>query len=193
MGKEKWAFRNAQKSAFRQLYSNVLRNGEAYLYITIAFLIPFFLGHVKGVPNQILVGSAVNALLALGAFYMKGKKIILLITVPAVAAFLSGIVFGPASAFLLYLIPFIWAGNWLYIRLIRLVNRERKLNLAFAVAAASAGKAVFLFSAALMLATLNIVPQMFLFAMGALQLVTALLGGGFAAAVCKIRTLYNNK
>ena len=184
---KKWLFVNSSETENKAVYRAVFAKYESYLYITLIFLVPFFLGHIKGIPNQIFVGSTVNALLALGAFYTRGKKIFLIILLPVVAALASGLVFGPVSMFLIYFIPFIWIANWAYVKLLRFIKNEKKMNLGLAVACASLVKAGFLLTVAFVLVSLNIVPAIFLTAMGVLQLVTAVIGGTFSAAVYKFR------
>ena len=61
------------------------------------------------------------------------------------------------------------------------------MNKIFSVIGASGLKATFLFLSALLLVTLELIPAMFLTAMGILQLVTALVGGVIAVGIIKGR------
>jgi hypothetical protein len=154
-------------------------------YLFLIFLTPLVLGHMNGLPNQIFIGSAVNFLLVMSAMYVSGWKNLLVILVPSIGAYLSGVVFGPASVFLLYFVPAIWLGNFVYVYLIKkLVVKEQK-NFVFGIVYSSVAKAALLFLVAVVLVQLSIVPKPFLFAMGPLQLVTAL-SGGFVGALVNV-------
>jgi hypothetical protein len=98
---------------------------------------------------------------------------------PAIAAYFSGFIFGSASMFLLYLIPFIWAGNAVYFLAIKQMRGLKSIPIA------SAAKAALIFFATFSLVSLSIVPALFLFPMGILQLITALAGGAFALSSVK--------
>jgi hypothetical protein len=183
MEQEKFAYSTINENTLIRAFKKV----ETNLYLVLIFVVPFFIGHLKGLPNQIFVGATVNLLLVLGAFYINDKKIFALIVLPSIAALLSGIVFGPLSFYLLYLIPFIWAGNFLYVKAIRFLKIQKAKNLAFSIFFASIAKSLLLFSAAFALFSFGIIPEAFLTAMGILQLVTALIGGFSAGAVVKMR------
>jgi len=44
---------------------------EFLSYCFLIFLFPIVLGHLTGLPNQFLVGTLVNSILVLSAFYRK--------------------------------------------------------------------------------------------------------------------------
>ena len=173
----KFEYANVSDSLFRQEYS--LSRAQEYiemlLYAAIAFSLPFVLGH-----EQLLVGSTVNCALVLAALNLKGARLLPVIILPSVGVFFAGLVFGSLTPALLYMIPFIWAGNALLVVCIKYFVLDKKSNRVAALGAAAIAKSVFLFLAAFALLTFGMVPAAFLTAMGIFQLATALLGGSAA-------------
>lgn len=143
----------------------------------LSFAVPFSLGH-----PQLLVGSIVNACLFLGALFLPQKFIYSIIFLPSLAVLSRGIIFGPFTPFLIFMVPFIWVGNWLLVfGFKRLFNKSQNYWLAaFTVAFL---KYLFLYSSALLLFKLKILPKLFLTSMGFLQLITALLGAVITSIV----------
>jgi len=142
--------------------------------ITLAFLgfmIPLFLGH-----PQILVGVTVNAFLIRAALSLPEKKALAVVFSPALGAISRGILFGPFTIFLVYLLPFIWAGNYLLVRAFK-YKIKHSLNYGLTLLGGSILKAAFLYTAAYILYSAGILPKLFLVAMGSLQFTTAVLGG----------------
>jgi hypothetical protein len=163
---------------------NIEENIQTVLLSAIGFFLPFVLGH-----PQILVGIIVNAMLIVGATYLKGHKLLPLILLPSLGVLTAGVLFGTYTLFLLYLIPFIWIGNAIYVYAYKHVSFKEKSWRAniFGVGIASMLKAGFLFGATFLLVQLAIVPSMFLTVMGLLQLVTALIGGIVAVGIVRVR------
>ena len=137
----------------------------------LGFLIPFTFGH-----PQLLVGVIVNAFLIRSALTLPSYKTIPVILAPAVGAVARGMVLGPFTLFLVYMLPFIWAGNYLLVYAFKLKLKHR-LNYGLTLFTASALKAGFLYAAAVVLYSADIIPQALLPAMGAMQFSTAMLGG----------------
>jgi len=151
---------------------------NAILVLAFAsFFVPFAFGHSTTFPNQLIIGSFVNLILALAAFSLSFKKIILIILLPAIAALLSGAIFGQFSMFLVYLMPFIWFGNGVYVFSIKNLKVVNKINFPTAIIASSFLKAAAIFIPTLVLFYLGIVPEIFLAAMGIVQFATATIGG----------------
>jgi hypothetical protein len=150
----------------------------------IGFFLPFVLGH-----PQILVGIVVNAMLIVGATYLKGHKLLPLILLPSLGVLTAGVLFGTYTVFLLYLIPFIWIGNAIYVYTYKHFNiaKYKLKNNVLGIGIASLLKAGFLFGATFLLVQFAIVPSIFLTAMGVLQLTTALIGGIVAVGIVKAR------
>ncbi|MFH1240475.1 MAG: hypothetical protein V1672_04645 [Candidatus Diapherotrites archaeon] len=163
------------------------QNLEFLLYASAVFMFPLLLGHVNTLPNQLIVGTFVNAFLVLGALYFGTKKLLPLIILPSIAALLTGFIFGPLSFYLLYLMPFIWVANAIFIYAIKRLKLNMQKNYFVSLITASFAKAIFLFSVTLALFYFSLVPEVFLTAMGLLQFTTAILGGCIASFVYFVR------
>jgi hypothetical protein len=158
---------------------------ELVLLSSISFLITVFIGH-----PQVLVGIVVNALIVRTALTMKKWKNLPTILLPSLGALTRGILFGPFTVYLLYLIPFIWLGNVLLTFLTKLLNRKSVL---VSVIGASMLKALAIFLPALLLVRASMIPDVFLKSMGMMQLVTAIVGSAVAHVVTKLEVNLNSK
>ena len=167
-------------SLFKQEYALSLAQeyAEMMLYSLVAFSLPFIMGH-----EQLLVGSVVNCALVLAALNLRGARLLPVILLPSVGALLAGMLFGPQSASLFYMLPFIWVGNALLVFSMKELVLSRKQNRLAALGAGASAKTVFLFSAASALLFFGLVPAQFILAFGMLQLATALCGGTAALGV----------
>jgi hypothetical protein len=172
----------------KNLYYNSIFNLTAieenihlFIYSFAAFFVPFMLGH-----PQILVGCIVNCALILGATYLKGHKLVPVIILPSIGVLTAGIIFGTFTPFLVIMVPFIWIGNAAYAYGYKALHSKTKSYL-LSVFVSSLAKAGLLFGAAFALVSMNLLPAMFLTAMGWLQLTTALIGGAAAIGVIKAR------
>ena len=152
--------------------SNVQENIELAIYSMIAFFVPFFLAH-----PQTFVGVIVNAALVMGALNLRGKKLLPIIMLPSLGVVSAGIIFGTLTPFLLYMVPFIWVGNAILVFTIKKFVLDNKINKIQVLGASAIAKTAFLFLSALVLVNLSVLPAVFLSVMGALQLVTAFVGG----------------
>jgi len=173
----KFEYARISDSLFRQEYSlsRLQEYVEMIIYATISFSLPFLLGH-----EQLLVGSVVNCALVLAALNLKGARLLPVIILPSIGAYLAGLIFGAASSALLYMLPFIWLGNAVLVLCIKYFVLDKKTNRIAALGFGATAKAAFLFLSALALLSFTMVPAAFLTAMGIFQLMTALLGGGAA-------------
>ena len=151
-------------------FLDVSENIHLISYSFISFFLPFLLAH-----PQWFVGIVVNAMLISSAMHIKGWKILPVIVFPSIAVLSRGLIFGPFSIYLLYFMPFIWAGNWMMVIFMRKTKSYWK-SASFGIVA----KSLFLFLIAVILVSLKIVPAIFLMAMGPMQLLTAT-GGSFLA------------
>ncbi len=172
-----FSYSSTEKTKYEMLFRR--ENLMLVVLSAAALFIPIILRHAT-FTNQILVGSLVNFLLATSALYFSFKKALPVILLPAVAALLSGIIFGQFTVFLVYLIPFIWIGNALYVYFIKNFNLVNKVNYFLSVLGAGLIKSVFIFSGTFILVSAGIVPAVFLVPMGLIQFATAAIGG-FAA------------
>jgi hypothetical protein len=180
----KFEYARLTSSLFQQEYS--LTRAQEYLemaiYSVIAFSLPFILGH-----EQLLVGSFVNCALMLAALNLKGARLLPVIILPSIGAYLAGLIFGVASPALLCMIPIIWAGNALLVLCIKYLVLDKRTNRVAALGMGAAAKAAFLFLSAFALLSFGAVPAAFLAAMGIFQLATALLGGAGALALQEMK------
>ena len=136
----------------------------------LAFMIPFLF------PGpQILTGIIVNSFLVFAALGMKGKNVLPVIMLPSLGALANGLLFGPFTIFLVYLIPFIWIGNFLLVYGIKHFIGSGYWSAGVISSVLKAG-AIFLPAYGLYLA--GVIPEVLLIPMGVLQLGTVL--GGVA-------------
>ncbi|MBW2984890.1 hypothetical protein KY361_07245 [Candidatus Woesearchaeota archaeon] len=148
---------------------------EIILYTVVSFFLPFFVGH-----PQIVVGVLVNTFLITSALNVKGTKLLPVIIAPSLGALSRGILFGPFTVFLIYMIPFIWIGNSILVFAFKWLNLDKKLNRWVTLLIGAITKAAFLFGVAYLLVSMKILPVLFLTTMGIFQLYTAVLGGMLA-------------
>jgi len=147
--------------------SNVVENVEMVIYSSLAFLLPFLMGH-----PQIVVGIGVNAALVLAALNLRGVKLLPVIIFPSLGVLARGLIFGPMTIYLVYMIPFIWVGNAILVYFVkRFMNSRIKASIYGSIV-----KSLFLFAIAAPLVLLNVLPKPFLIAMGPLQAFTAITG-----------------
>jgi hypothetical protein len=164
----------------RYNYSTRYQNIETFVLSTVAFFIPFLLGH-----QQLLVGSAVNTFLILAGIQLKSWRILPVILLPSLGAVAAGLIFGPLSKFLLIMVPFIWAGNTLLVWSMR-----QKKNYFFNLGLGIILKVGLLFGISFVFYSFGVLPAIFLTAMGILQVYTALIGGAAAFSYLKITKNY---
>lgn len=145
---------------------------EIVLYTIVAFFLPLMVGH-----PQIVVGVLVNTLLITSALNVKGYKLLPIIIAPTLGALSRGVLFGPFTIFLVYMIPFIWIGNTILVYAFKWLNLNKKINYWITLLIGSITKAAFLFAIAYLLVSMNVLPALFLTAMGIFQFYTAILGG----------------
>lgn len=167
-----------------QREENIFSN--QYIQIAILFcsliLIPFVLDK-----SQYLTGTLVNMLLALGITKFGIKKVWPMILLPSLSTYLHGVIFGGATHFLIYLIPFIILANLIYSILFKNIKKGI-LN----VLIASVLKAGFLFLVAYIMNKVIGLPEIFLTTMGVMQLITALSGGFIAyTIIAQFKSLFN--
>jgi hypothetical protein len=148
---------------------------ELIIFSVLGFFVPFFLGH-----PQLVVGAVVNAFLISAALKLGKYAVLPIVITPTLGVLSRGIIFGPYTPFLLYMIPFIWIGNYLLVYCFKKLNVQKKLNYWLTLGVGAGIKAGFLFAVASILFYFGIVPALFLTTMGSFQLITALMGGAVA-------------
>lgn len=173
-----YSYINKQDYGLSYLQENI----ELVIYSFIAFFAPFMLGH-----PQWLVGTIVNSSLVLAGLNLKNYKVLPIILLPSLAILTRGLIFGPYTIFLLYMIPFIWIGNAILV----FAMKFNRLNKWLRMMAGSFLKTAFLFIAAFIMVNLNILPALFLTTMGLFQLYTALVGGVIALGIHNIKKSFS--
>ncbi|MFW6450540.1 MAG: hypothetical protein ACOCZ6_05805 [Nanoarchaeota archaeon] len=159
-------------------------NIETVIYSLLCFLVPFLISH-----PQYLVGTLVNAALILGALNVRTYRLLPIIMMPSIGVLAAGIIFGPFTNHLVYMIPFIWIGNFIIVYAFKYMFLSKKINKWTTLLSSAILKAGFLFAIAAVLVSLNILPVPFLIGMGPVQLLTAITGGlvAFLAQYTKMR------
>lgn len=153
--------------------SEQARTVEAAVLALGAFTLPLVLQH-----PQLLVGTAVNLALALAALHLGSwKRIAPVVVLPAVAAVLGGALFeSRVTLGLLCLVPGIWAGNALYVAVLR-GQAGWGANYLVRLTTAAAGKTLVIGLVAVGLAGAGLLPWALVTVLVPLQVATALLGG----------------
>ncbi len=136
----------------------------------LSFIVPFSLGH-----SQFLTGTLVNSFLFLAVIFLPKRLLWPLIFLPSLAVLSRGLIFGPLTIFLAYLLPFIWLGNFLLIFVFKKTNNLYSFWLS--VLLASLIKQLSLFIPTFFLFKIGFLPRLFLTTMGINQFLTAILGG----------------
>ncbi len=141
----------------------------------LAFAIPFLF------PGpQLLTGIIVDSFLVFAAFRVRGAKLLPVILLPSIGALANGFVFGPLTIFLIYLIPFIWVGNFLFVYGIKQLAFEKGMGFWSAGAVSALVKSAAIFIPAYLLYAGGVLPEAMLLPMGVMQFATA--SGGVAIA-----------
>ena len=150
-------------------------------FSVLSFIVPFFLAG-----PQWLTGTIINTCLFLTAVFLPKKFFFPLAVFPRLAVLARGIIFGSFTPFLAYFLPFIWLGNLILILVFKKLYQKISYSgyLLSAVLASSA-KFVFLLAVANAYFDFQLVPAVFLQAMGINQLFTALAGGLISFIVFK--------
>jgi len=166
---------NQVSDEFVQKYENI----ELILYSFAVFLIPLLVPH-----PQLLTGTLVNAFLIMAALHFKGWKVAPLVILPSAAVVLNGMLFGPFTIFIVYMMPVVWLGNLLLVYLFKRLYIAAGMNYWATLGISAVAKSALLFGAAFLLVDFGALPALFLTAMGVLQLGTAIAGGIVAFAMC---------
>ena len=156
-------FGYADKSANLQRFQNV----QMLALSALGFLIPFTVGH-----PQMIVGVLVNAFIIRAALTLPRDKALPIVFTPTLGVVARGLLFGPLTAYVIFMMPFIWVGNF-----ILLWGFSQRTHYTLTLILSSAVKACFLYGSAYVLFSQGIVPEIFLTTMGIFQYATALAGG----------------
>ena len=152
------------------------------LYAVLAPVIPLLLVFCfKWNVNTALIMTAIN---------LNGwAKILGVVTMPSISTILSGYVFGSASTYMVYMIPFIWLGNFALVYLYKLLLLNKNINYLFTGIISVIIKVAIIFLSFNVLNLFNIFPEKLVNtlqnAMGLTQLITASIGVVVAFAIYK--------
>ena len=170
------------KENIETLAVDISKTGIIVLYAA-SFAIPFLIG-----TPQLLVGTVVNAILILSAIKMKRSRLLYpLLFIPSIATIARGLVFGPFTPLLFYMLPFIWASNGLLVFVLQATYVNKSMNYFLSLFLASLVKTIPLFLTASIYVSLKILPTIFLTGMGLVQFITASLGGIAVIVLLKLK------
>ncbi len=159
-------------------YSNLFRYMELAFYSVVCFALPIILKH-----PQLVVGTVVNAILILSAYYLKSYELLPSILFPSIGVVAGAALFGSLTAKIIVMVPFIWAGNAILVLFFKVYKVVKKQNFAIVLLKGALAKSLFLGAAALGLIIAGFLPKVFLLPFSVLQLETALLGGALAYVI----------
>lgn len=176
---------------------------QTILMMVIALAAPAFLQQLlKASPlanyAQYIVGSIVNTALIIAAINLKGlKRIIPIVTMPSVATVLSGLIFGPWSLPMVYMIPAIWVGNFLLVLAYKYLFLKHNFNYTTAGFIGIAFKVAVIFGFFTILNKVGVIPEKaaatLATAMGITQIFTATIGMFASSIIYEIENKKLNK
>ncbi len=164
---------------------------EIIILSIIALLVPLFFGKIISLifgefsliasNVEIIIGTIINSLLIVCALNIKGfKKIVPVIILPSVGWILSNYLFGGAVSSFLWMIPFIWIGNFAFIYIFKWLMVEKKMNYFLTGLIAVIVKVLIIYGIFCLLNLFGVFPSIMLntlrYTMGALQGFTGILG-----------------
>ena len=176
---------------------------QTIILALVALVVPAFVQQLlKNSPlasnAQYIVGSIVNTALIISAINLKGwLKIVPVITMPSVATVLSGLIFGPWSVPMVYMIPAIWVGNLLLVVAYKLFFLKFKCNYTVAGFIGIALKVAVIFGFFSILNKIGVIPEKaaatLATAMGLTQMITATIGMFASSIIYEIENKKLNK
>ncbi len=161
-----------EKSILVLGYELDLEQITLYSIYTLSFAIPLLIGK-----PQLLVGSSINFLITLTVLKYGFKRSIPVLLTPSLVATGTGLLFGGATLFLLYLMPFIMISN---ILLAYSISKQKNI---LGILIGIFLKVFFLYSATYILVQTIGLPNIFLTSMGLVQIYTALIGSSIAFGI----------
>jgi len=132
---------------------------------------------------QLITGTVINSLFFIASEKLNKNALYPILILPSLGAVSHGVLFGPQTIFLFYFLPFIWMGNYLQVNIFSLTRQQ---NYLIRILSSSLVKYLLLFIAANIYYKIHIVPQLFIASMGAIQFITACLGGLLAYFVLQL-------
>lgn len=150
-------------------------------------MIPVFLGH-----SQLLIGVIVNALIVRSALTMKHWKNLPTLLFPSIGALTRGSLFGQLTVYLIYLIPFIWFGNFVLAYCTKVFNKSG-LSFFTIIIYSSVLKTLVIILPTLFFIKFSIIPNIFLKSMGIVQFTTAIIGSTIAILLTRFEIGINRR
>ena len=184
-------------------FSKAADVAQSILIYLVALLTPLFLAQlIKSVfgatsvvtqNSQLIVGTVVNTALVMAAVNLKGWKNILgVVTMPSIATILGGYVFKSASVFMVYMIPAIWIGNFVFVYAYKWLMLSKEKNYFLAGIAGIVTKVAVIAAGFFILKAFGIFPDKMVAtlqaAMTTTQLITATIGTVVAFGIYKLET-----
>ena len=176
---------------------------QTIILALIALVVPAFIQQLLKISPvashaQYIVGSIVNTTLIVSAINLKGwGRIIPIITMPSVATVLSGLIFGPWSLPMVYMIPAIWLGNFLLVSAYKLFFLKLKFNYTLTGFIGIILKFAIIFGFFTILNNIGVIPEKaagtLASAMGVTQIITATIGVFASSIIYEIENKKINK
>lgn len=194
------------ESCLEKRYINISKLSEIVEMILISLgvfftplIVPQILSFVFGASSflatnsQFVVGAIVNTCLIIAGINAKGlKKMLCVVFLPSISALLSGCVIHISAIYTVYMIPFIWVGNFLLLILFKYLFVHKNINYIITSVCAILAKCAVIFAGYNIFVYANVIPQnskvaQVLFAsMGINQIITAVLGSIIAFGLIKL-------
>lgn len=154
-----------------------LNTTTLYTLYTLSFLVPLLISK-----PQLLVGSMINFLIVYSTLRYGFKKTLPILITPSLVATGTGLLFGGATLFLVYLTPFIIISN-----ILLSYSISKKKNI-LGIFIGIILKVLFLYSMTLILVNNFNLASIFLTSMGLTQTYTALIGSSIALILFLLTT-----
>ncbi len=154
----------------------------------IILAVPLLLGQFRW-----FTGITVNTIFILAALNFRNNSYIPMIFLPSIEKIFGALILGIFFYYLLYIIPFIWIGNGLYISLFRYFKNNIKMHSLASIVLSSLIKTAVIFVPTFILYMFDLVPYLFMIAMGAMQFATAITGGVLALLINQTKFFQNLK
>lgn len=138
----------------------------------IVLLLPIILGNF-----QFITGSIVNCAIIFGAINFQRFALLPIIILPSIGMFIGSLVLGVFFPSLLYVMPFIWAGNGILVLLFKWLELKKSLSFFLVLGLSGIAKSIILFVPSVFLYNMGDIAKPALTRMSFLPLLTVIIGG----------------
>ena len=157
----------------------------------LGFIFPLFLGKLIGLifgaesmvtsNTQLIIGTIINSMLVVSAFNLTGfRRLWGIIMLPSIATVCSGLLFGPFSMNMVWMMPAIWLGNFAFVYMYKYFFVHREWNYFITGLIAIIVKVFIIFGVFSILNACGVFPSasvdMLKYSMGAVQGMTGVFG-----------------